>query len=161
MIEKAPQEDVFISETIWCHGWARNKIWCHYQLLKQSILQWVVIVLNSYGWKNFFMNMGFLKTPCAFFMTIQVPLIYPKTLFNIQSQSILKFDIISFETWWKRKLYGWSSSTPTIKRLIFSLNHLMVLGLNLFIGLCFWFTLFLLILLYCFVFECVEKFKNP
>ena len=34
MIEKAPQEDVSISEIIWCHGWARSKIQCHYQLLK-------------------------------------------------------------------------------------------------------------------------------
>ena len=72
-------------------------------------------------------------TMCIFFLTIQVPLIYPRTLFNIQIQSISKFDIISFAIWWKRKLYGLSSSTPTIKRLIFSLNHLMVLGLNLFV----------------------------
>ena len=133
MIEKAHQEDVSTSKKIWCHGWTRSKIQCRYQLLKQSILQRVVVVLNFYGWKNFFMTMGFLKTPCAFFLTIKVPLIYPRTLFNIQSQSISKFNIISLAIWWKRKLYGLSSSTPTIKRPIFSLNHLMVLSLNLFV----------------------------
>ena len=80
------------------------------------------------------MIMRSLKTPCVFSVTIKVPLIYPRILFNIQSQSISKFDTISFETWWKRKFYGWSLSTPKIKRLIFSLNLLMVHGLNLFIG---------------------------
>ena len=83
--------------------------------------------------KNFFMIMGSLKTPCASSVTTLVPLIYPRTLFNTQSQNILKFNIISFETWQRRKMYGCSLSTLTIKRLIFSLNHLMVHGLNLFV----------------------------
>ena len=103
MIEKAHQEDVSISETIWCHGWARSKIQCHYWLLKWNTLLWVFVMLNSYGWRSFFMIMGFLETPCAFSMTIQAPLTYPRILFNIQSQSISKFDITSFVTWWKRK----------------------------------------------------------
>ena len=104
-----------------------------YQLLKRSTLQRVVVVHKSYGWKSFFMIMGSLKTPCVSSVKIQVPLIYPRILFNTQSQSISKFDIISFETWWKRKLYGWSLSTPKMKRRIFSLNLLMILSLNIFL----------------------------
>ena len=83
--------------------------------------------------KNFFMIMGSLKTPCASSVTTLVPLIYPRTLFNTQSQNILKFNIISFETWWRRKLYSWNLSALTIKRLIFALNPLMVHGLNHFV----------------------------
>ena len=90
-------------------------------------------MLNYYGWKSFFMIMRYLKTLCAFSVTTLVPSIYPRTLFNSQSQNISTFDIISFKTWWRRKLYGWNLSTPTIKRLTFSLNPLMVHNLNLFI----------------------------
>ena len=49
--------------------------------------------------KSFFMIIGSLKTPCASSVTTLVPLIYPRTLFNTQSQNISKFNIISFETW--------------------------------------------------------------
>ena len=49
--------------------------------------------------KSFFMIIGSLKTPCASFVTTLVPLIYPRTLFNTQSQNLSKFNIISFETW--------------------------------------------------------------
>ena len=60
-----------------------------------------------------------LKTPCAYFVTTRVPSIYPRIRFNIQSLNISKFDTISLETWWRRKLCGWSLSTSTIKRQIF------------------------------------------
>ena len=74
-----------------------------------------------------------LKTACVSFVTTLVPSIYPKTQFNIQSLNILKFDIISFETWWKRKLCGWSLSTLTIRRQTSLLNPLIVHYFNLFI----------------------------
>ena len=74
-----------------------------------------------------------LKTTCASFVTKLVPSIYPETQFNIRSLNISKFNIISFETWWRRKLCGWSLSTPTIRRHTSLLNPLMVYGLNLFI----------------------------
>ena len=103
------------------------------QLLKRSILQRVVVVLDYCGWIIFFMIMEFLKTLCAYFMTIRMPSIYPRIQSNTQSQSISKFNIISFETWWKRKLCVWSLSTPQIKRLTSSPNHLMVHDLNPFV----------------------------
>ena len=103
------------------------------QLLKRSILQRVVFVLNYCGWRIFFMIMEFLKTLCAYFVTIRVSSIYPRIQSNTQSKSISKFNIISFETWWKRRLCAWSLSTPQIKRLTSSLNQLMVHGLNPFI----------------------------
>ena len=77
------------------------------------------------------MIMESLKTPCAYFVTTRVPSIYPRIRFNIQSLNISKFDTISLETWWRRKLCGWSLSTSTIKRQIFLLNPLMVYDLNL------------------------------
>ena len=77
------------------------------------------------------MIMESLKTACASFVTTLVPSIYPKTRFNIQSLNISKVDIISFETWCRRKLCGWSSSTPIIRRQTSLLNPLMVHGLNL------------------------------
>ena len=152
-------------------------------------------MLNYCGWINSFMIMESLNTACASFVTTLVPSIYPKPRFNIQSLNISKFDIISFKTWWRKKLCSWSSSTSIIRRQTSLLNHLMVDSLNLFVRplvsvssldsypLC---DLLLFIgasLLYrshmcmflfhvfaccfcwsyfaCFVFEYVEKFKNP
>ena len=74
-----------------------------------------------------------LNTACASFVTTLVPSIYPKPRFNIQSLNISKFDIISFKTWWRKKLCSWSSSTSIIRRQTSLLNHLMVDSLNLFV----------------------------
>ena len=90
-------------------------------------------MLNYCGWINSFMIMESLNTACASFVTTLVPSIYPKPRFNIQSLNISKFDIISFKTWWRKKLCSWSSSTSIIRRQTSLLNHLMVDSLNLFV----------------------------
>ena len=87
-------------------------------------------MLNYCGWRNYFMIMESLKIACVSFVTTLVPSIYPKTRFNIQSLNISKFDIIPFETWWRRKLCGRSLSTLTIRRQTSLLNLLRVHGLN-------------------------------
>ena len=77
------------------------------------------------------MTMGLLKTLCVCFVITRVPKICQKIQFTIRNQSISRSGITSFETWWRKRLCLQSLSTLTTKRQTYSLNLLMVRGLNL------------------------------
>ena len=60
-------------------------------------------------------------------MSILVPLISPKIMFNTLKLNILRFDITSFVSWLKMAHSLLISLILMIKRLIFSQNHQMII----------------------------------
>ena len=150
MIEKVFRGVVFMWIIILSLGGAKSIIPSHYPLQRLNTLLLKAIAPNSYGCKNSSLIMVFIKNILLSIVTISVPSISLKILFNILELNTQRFDITSFMSLLKMVPSLLSSFTLMIRRLICSPNLLIANSLNSFIKTSMvspWFDLLFLLLL--------------